>query len=51
MLLGQQVLARLEQPPDALDDDPGLAGPGARDDHDRPVAPLDDPALLGGQGG
>ena len=48
-LLGQQVLARLEQMPDPLDDDPRLAGPGARDDHDRPVAPLDDPALVGRQ--
>ena len=33
---------RLEQVPDALDDDPRLAGAGARDDDDRPVAPLDD---------
>ena len=48
-LLGQQVLARRQQMPDALDDDPRLARPGARDDDDRPVAPLDDPPLLGGQ--
>ncbi len=46
-LLGQQVLAGLEQVPHPLDDDAGLAGPGPRDDHDRPVAPLDDTALLG----
>ena len=48
-LLGQQVLARRQQLPDALDDDPRLARPGAGDDDDRPVAPLDDPALLGGE--
>ena len=39
----------LEQVPNPLDDDPRLARPRARDDHGRPVAPLDDPLLLGGQ--
>ena len=41
----------LEQPADALHDDLGLARAGTGDDHDRPVAPLDDPALVGGQDG
>ena len=40
---------RLEQPADALDDDPGLAGAGAGDDHDRPIALLDDRPLLVGE--
>ena len=34
---------------DALDDDPRLAGPSPGDHDERPVAPLDDPALLVGQ--
>ena len=46
-VLRQQPVAVLEQPLDPLDDDPRLAGPGARDDHHRPIAPLDDPALVG----
>ena len=48
-LLGQEVLLRLEQPADALDDDAGLAGARAGDDDDRPVAMLDDGPLLIGQ--
>ena len=40
---------RLEQPADALDDDARLARAGARDDDDRPVAILDDRALLVGE--
>ena len=49
-LLREEVLCVLEEPPDPLDDDPGLARPGTRDDHDRAIAPLDDSPLLVGQG-
>jgi hypothetical protein len=36
---------RLEQPPDALDDDPRLARARARDDDQRTIGPLDDASL------
>lgn len=44
-LLGEQVLLRLEEMTDALDDDARLARPRARDDNGRTLAVLDDGAL------
>ena len=49
--IGRPLALRLEQPAHPLDDDPRLARPRARDDDERPIPVLDDPALLGGQGG
>jgi hypothetical protein len=40
---------RFEEPADALNDNPRLAGPGARNDDDRTVAPFDDAPLGAGQ--
>jgi hypothetical protein len=48
-LLGEEVFLGLEEPPDALDDDAGLARAGTCDDHDRSVGMLDDAPLLIGQ--
>jgi hypothetical protein len=47
---GRQALG-FHQPSDALDDDPRLASPRARDHDERPVAPFDDPLLGRGQAG
>ena len=49
-LLRQEVLAGPQQVGDALHDDACLAGSGARDHDDRPVAPFDDPALVRREG-
>ena len=46
---GFAALRSAEQPAHALDDDARLAGARAGDDDERPVAPLDDPPLLGRQ--
>ena len=48
-LLGEEVVLRLEQPADALDDDAGLARARAGDDHDRAIAMLDDGPLRIGE--
>ena len=48
-VLGCEVWIALEQVADALDDDGRLAGPGAGEDHERPVAPFDRRALLVGE--
>ena len=48
-LLREEVRPVLEEVPDTLDDHARLAGPGARDHDQRPVAVLDDASLLGGQ--
>ena len=45
-LLRQEVCPVLEEVPDTLDDHARLAGPGARDHDQRPVAVLDDALLL-----
>ncbi len=50
-VLGEEVFVRGQEVADALDDDPGLARAGAGDDDQRPIAVLDDGALLGGQRG
>ncbi len=48
-LLGKQAILVGQQPADALDDDPRLAGAGTGDDHGGTVAVLDDALLLRGQ--
>ncbi len=48
-VLGEEVLVRGQEVADALDDDSGLAGAGPGDDDQRPIAVLDDRALLRGQ--
>ena len=48
-VLGGEVRVLVEKVADALDDDGRLARPGTGEDHQRPVAPLDGRALLGGQ--
>ena len=48
-VLGSEVRVLLEQVADALDDDGRLARPGAGEDHERPLAPFDRGALLGGE--
>ena len=48
-VLGGEVRILLEKVADALDDDGRLAGPGAGEDHERPFAPFDRPALLVGE--
>ena len=45
-LLREEIHPVLEEVPDALDDHARLAGPGARDHDQRPVAVLDDASLL-----
>ena len=50
-VLREQPLLVLEQEPAALHDDPRLPGPRAGNDHERPIAPLDDPPLVRGEGG
>ncbi len=42
--------APLEQALHPLHDDPGLAGPSPGDDDHRPLAPFDDPSLVGREG-
>jgi len=49
-VLREEAFAVLQQPLDPFHDDPRLAGARARDDHHRPIAPLDDAALVGGEG-
>ena len=45
-LFGEEVRPVLEEVPDTLDDHARLAGPGARDHDERPIAELDDAPLL-----
>jgi len=47
--LRSQVRVLLEEVADALDDDCGLACPGAGEDHEGPIAPFDRPALFFGK--
>ena len=48
-VLGRQVRILIQKESDALDHDGRLACTGAREDHERPLAPLDRPALFFGE--
>jgi hypothetical protein len=45
-VLGLEGAILVQQPADPLDDDGRLPGAGTRENHQRPVAPLDGGALL-----